>query len=69
MAAYSAEATAVFNEWKTHEKLCHGASKMCLAMIGRKDLVDRREVAENYDLLAPIVQHMGPLVGIYRLLK
>ena len=59
MAVYSPEATAVFDEWKASEKLCHRGSKMCLALIGRKELVDRREVSENHDLLAPIVEHVG----------
>ena len=57
--AYCAAATAVFDEWKSNEVLCHRAAKMCLAMIGTKELVDRREVNENYALLAPVVEHVG----------
>ena len=57
--AYSPAATAVFDEWKTNEVLCHRAAKMCLAMIGKRENVDRREVNENYHLLGPVVEHMG----------
>ena len=64
--AYSPEATAVFDEWKGNEKLVHRGAKMCLALIGRKELVDRREVAENHDLLGPIVEHMGFLAKLTR---
>ena len=53
--AYSSEATAVFNQWKLNEDLCHRACRMCLAQIGKKKLVDRQEVAKNYGLLSPVV--------------
>ena len=56
---YSSEATAVFDQWKQNEDLCHRASRMCLAQIGKKELVDRREVAEDYELLSPVVEHIG----------
>lgn len=61
-AAYSQAAVDVFEEWKATDHLCHMGAKMYLASIGRKDNVDRAEIAENHLLLAPVLAHMGFLI-------
>ena len=61
-AAYSQAAVEVFEEWKASDQMCHTGAKMYLASIGRKDSVDRGEVAENLFLLAPVLRHMGFLI-------
>lgn len=61
---YSELATLVFDEWKKSELLVQHGSRCYLAQIGRKDGVNRAEVAPNHDLLAPVLRHIGFLFEI-----
>lgn len=61
---YSELATLVFDEWKKSELLVQHGSRCYLAQIGRKDGVNRAEVAANHDLLAPVLRHIGFLFEI-----
>lgn len=61
MAAYSQAALNVFEDWKANEKLVQQGAKCTLARIGRKDQLNRAEVAENSDLLTPVIRHIGYL--------
>ena len=58
-AAYSPAAVSVVEEWKANERLVTNGAKCCIAIIGRKDQLNRSEVAENFDLLQPIIRHIG----------
>lgn len=60
--AYSSEAIAVYDDWRQSDKLCHRAASMCVAQIGKKEDIDRREVAENCEILMPIIKHIGFLI-------
>ena len=61
---YSEVATLVFDEWRKSELLVQHGSRCYLAQIGRKDGVNRAEVAANHDLLAPVLRHIGFLFEI-----
>ena len=62
--------TAVVAAWKGNDKLCKHASTGVMAIVGAKSDIARREVCTNFDIIEPIIVHMGDStnLGLYFLL-
>lgn len=55
----SPSAGEIFNEWKSSDALCARGSRGYLANIAKNRELNRAEVAHNYEILAPIIRHLG----------
>lgn len=63
--AYSPQALGIFDEWKKDDALVSRGASGILAVCGRKGSLNRQEVAENYNLLAPIITYLGFSVQLF----
>ena len=55
--------TLVVEGWKSNVTLCKQASTGVMAIVGKNQEINRREVVANAAVIEPIVVHMGILVG------
>ena len=55
----------IFNEWRADDLLCGRASRGFMANIGKRKKLNRLEVAHNAHVLAPVLRHLGALIGYY----
>lgn len=50
---------SVFLQWKQMPKLVLAAAGGCICKIGSADDLDRKEVCQNEEVLAPVIKHLG----------
>ena len=55
----------IFSEWRADDVLCGRASRGFMANIGKRKKLNRLEVAHNAHILAPVIRHLGALIGYY----
>lgn len=50
---------ALVGQWKSNDKLVKQASTGVMAVVGKRSELSRKEVCANYEILIPVVEHLG----------
>ena len=55
---------ALVGEWKENDKFVKQASTGVMAVVGKRSELTRKEVSANYEILIPVIKHLGPLLDL-----